>query len=107
LPAYEPPMRSVDTILHEVFGFPGFRGVQAQVVERVMAGGNALAVMPTGAGKSLCYQLPALPRPGTGLVISPLIALMEDQVRSASALGIRAAALTSASEERAETVRRF
>jgi ATP-dependent DNA helicase RecQ len=100
-------MRSADTILHEVFGFPGFRGVQAQVVDRVMAGGHSLAVMPTGAGKSLCYQLPALARPGTGLVISPLIALMEDQVRSAEALGIRAAALTSASEERAETVRRF
>ena len=100
-------MRSVDTILHEVFGFPGFRGVQSRVVDRVMAGDHALGVMPTGAGKSLCYQLPALARPGTGLVISPLIALMEDQVRSAEALGIRAAALTSASETRGETVRRF
>src|SRR5690606_15828640 len=92
---------------HDVFGFSGFRGVQAKVIERIMAGGRALAVMPTGAGKSLWYQLPALARPGTGLVISPLIALVEDQVRSAEALGIRAPALTSASEERGETLRRF
>ncbi|MBV9843340.1 MAG: DNA helicase RecQ [Sphingomonadaceae bacterium] len=100
-------MRSPADILHDVFGFPGFRGVQAEVIDRVMAGAHTLAVMPTGAGKSLCYQLPALARPGTALVISPLIALMHDQVRAADAAGIRAAALTSADDNRAETVRRF
>ena len=81
--------------LKRVFGFDHFRGVQDQVVERVLAGQNTLAVMPTGAGKSLCYQLPAIVRDGTALVISPLIALMHDQIRSANAIGLRAASLTS------------
>src|SRR6201991_5150813 len=72
-----------------------------------MAGEHTLAVMPTGAGKSLCYQVPALARPGTALVISPLIALMHDQVRSAEGFGIKAATLTSADDDRAETMRRF
>src|SRR5687767_11224618 len=72
-----------------------------------MAGAHSLAVMPTGAGKSLCYQVPALARPGTALVISPLIALMHDQIRAADAFGIRAAALTSADANRAETVERL
>jgi ATP-dependent DNA helicase RecQ len=94
-------------ILHSTFGFPAFRGVQADVVDRVMAGASTLAVMPTGAGKSLCYQLPALARAGTGLVISPLIALMHDQVRAATAVGIRAATLTSADDNREETIERF
>ena len=78
-------------ILKHVFGFDHFRGVQEQVVDRVLAGQHTLAVMPTGAGKSLCYQLPALAREGTALVISPLIALMHDQIRSAerSAFGRR------------------
>ena len=100
-------MTSVRTILRDTFGFPAFRGVQESVVDRVMAGEHTLAVMPTGAGKSLCYQVPALARPGTGLVISPLIALMHDQVRSATAVGMRAAALTSADDNRAETAARF
>ena len=86
-------------ILHDRFGFSHFRGVQEQVVARAMAGQHVLAVMPTGAGKSLTYQLPALARHGTGIVISPLIALMHDQVRSAEGFGIRAAALTSLSED--------
>jgi ATP-dependent DNA helicase RecQ len=86
-------------ILHSVFGHAGFRGVQDQVIGRVMAGQNCLAVMPTGAGKSLCYQVPALARAGTAVVISPLIALMQDQIRSAEAHGLRAAALTSVSED--------
>ncbi|MDQ3144778.1 MAG: DEAD/DEAH box helicase, partial [Pseudomonadota bacterium] len=86
-------------ILHDRFGFSSFRGVQEQVVERAMKGEHTLAVMPTGAGKSLTYQLPALARTGTGIVISPLIALMHDQVRSAEGFGIRAAALTSVSED--------
>ena len=94
-------------ILKSVFGFHAFRGVQEQVVERVMAGRHSLAVMPTGAGKSLCYQLPALAREGTALVISPLIALMHDQIRSADALGIRAASLTSADSNQAETTARL
>ena len=86
-------------LLHDRFGFSHFRGVQQDVVERAVAGEHLLAVMPTGAGKSLCYQLPALARRGTGIIISPLIALMHDQVRSADAFGIRAAALTSVSED--------
>ena len=93
--------------LHTTFGFSDFRGRQQEVIDRVMAGEHTLAVMPTGAGKSLTYQIPALCRPGTGLVISPLIALMHDQVRSATAVGIRAAALTSADDNRDETLARF
>ena len=85
--------------LHATFGFSSFRGVQDQVVARVMAGQSTLAVMPTGAGKSLTYQLPAVVQRGTCVVISPLIALMHDQLRSASANGIRAASLTSADSE--------
>ena len=92
-------MTSVHQLLHDRFGFSHFRGVQEQVVERAIAGQHTLAVMPTGAGKSLCYQLPALARNGTAIVISPLIALMQDQVRSAESFGIHAAALTSASED--------
>ena len=96
-------------ILRDTFGFPAFRGVQQEVIDRVLAGLPTLAVMPTGAGKSLCYQLPALARRGTAIVVSPLIALMHDQVRSATGFGIRAATLTSADgeDERAETIRRF
>jgi ATP-dependent DNA helicase RecQ len=94
-------------ILKTVFGFHAFRGAQEAVVGRVMAGRHTLAVMPTGAGKSLCYQLPALSREGTALVISPLIALMHDQIRSAEALGIRAASLTSADSGQAETAARL
>ncbi len=94
-------------ILKRVFGFDEFRGVQEQVIDRVMRGEPTLAVMPTGAGKSLCYQLPALARDGTALVISPLIALMHDQIRSADAAGIRAASLTSADADRERTIERF
>lgn len=93
--------------LHATFGFNAFRGVQAQVVERVMTGRSTLAVMPTGAGKSLTYQLPAVALSGTCVVISPLIALMHDQLRSARANGIRAATLTSADQDRDETIDRF
>ena len=93
--------------LQRTFGFAQFRGRQQDVIDRVMAGRNSLAVMPTGAGKSLTYQIPALCREGTGLVISPLIALMHDQVRSADAAGIRAAALTSADDNRDETIDRL
>ena len=100
-------MSTVQELLHSVFGFDHFRGVQQDVIERVMAGRHTLAVMPTGAGKSLCYQLPAVAREGTALVISPLIALMHDQIRSADAMGLRAASLTSADADREQTVQRF
>ncbi|MCO4090420.1 MAG: DNA helicase RecQ [Sphingorhabdus sp.] len=94
-------------VLHRLFGFAGFRGQQEQVVTRVLAGQRTLAIMPTGAGKSLCYQLPAVIMDGTCIVISPLIALMHDQMRAADAVGIRAATLTSADDNRAETIKRF
>jgi len=100
-------MTSTLEILHSTFGFSTFRGVQEQVVGRVMAGKDTLAVMPTGAGKSLCYQLPALAREGTALVVSPLIALMHDQIRAAEALGIHAASLTSADSDREATEQRL
>ena len=100
-------MSQLNDLLHSTFGFNDFRGVQRQVVDRVMAGERTLAVMPTGAGKSLCYQLPAVALDGTCIVISPLIALMHDQLRAATAVGIRAATLTSADENRAETIERF
>jgi ATP-dependent DNA helicase RecQ len=94
-------------LLHSTFGFSDFRGVQRQVVDRVMAGERTLAVMPTGAGKSLCYQLPSVALNGTCIVVSPLIALMHDQLRAATAVGILAATLTSADDNRAETIERF
>ena len=94
-------------ILQSTFGFPGFRGVQADVVTRVLAGENTLAVMPTGAGKSLCYQLPSVTLEGTCVVVSPLIALMHDQLRAATAIGIRAATLTSVDTDQMETMARF
>ena len=93
--------------LRRVFGFEHFRGVQREVVERVLAGRSTLAVMPTGAGKSLTYQLPATMLPGTCVVISPLIALMHDQLRAARANGIRAATLTSVDDDRAATIEAF
>src|SRR5690349_20453334 len=82
-------------VLRRVFGYDEFRGTQAQVVEHVVAGGDALVLMPTGGGKSLCYQIPALVRDGVGVVISPLIALMQDQVDALRALGVRAGFLNS------------
>src|SRR6185436_5447705 len=99
--SYQPIMLDPQDILRRTFGFADFRGVQERVIERVMTGAHTLAVMPTGSGKSLCYQVPALARPGTALVISPLIALMHDQIRSADAFGIRAASLTSADDDSA------
>jgi ATP-dependent DNA helicase RecQ len=95
------------TALHDTFGFSAFRGVQDQVVGRVLDGRSTLAVMPTGAGKSLTYQLPAVMLRGTCVVVSPLIALMHDQLRSATANGIRAATLTSADTDREVTIDRF
>src|SRR6476469_1867697 len=82
-------------ILRNVFGYNEFREPQAQIIEHVISGGDALVLMPTGGGKSLCYQIPALVRRGTGVVISPLIALMQDQVDALRALGVRADFLNS------------
>ena len=88
-------MSDPETLLRSVFGFPGFRPGQAEIVEAVTEGRNTLAIMPTGGGKSLCFQLPALCRDGVTVVISPLIALMRDQVRALRAAGVEAGALTS------------
>ncbi len=82
-------------ILNNVFGFDSFLGLQNEVIDHVIAGNDALVLMPTGGGKSLCYQIPALCRDGVGLVISPLIALMRDQVESLNQLGVRASVLNS------------
>ena len=86
---------SPHAVLRRVFGFPAFRGLQEAAIGQVMAGGDALVLMPTGGGKSLCYQVPALCRPGTAIVVSPLIALMDDQVAALRQLGIAAGALHS------------
>ncbi|MBO3760095.1 DNA helicase RecQ [Ciceribacter sp. L1K22] len=83
------------SVLKQVYGYPAFRGRQAEVVEQVVSGGDAVVLFPTGAGKSLCYQIPALCRQGVGIVVSPLIALMRDQVEALKQLGVRAAALNS------------
>jgi ATP-dependent DNA helicase RecQ len=82
-------------MLQRVFGYDSFRGAQREVIDHVTAGGDALVLMPTGGGKSLCYQIPALVREGVGVVISPLIALMQDQVDALTALGVRAGFLNS------------
>src|SRR5664279_2592405 len=82
-------------VLKAVFGYDKFRGQQQEVIEQLIAGQDALVLMPTGGGKSLCYQIPALIRPGVGIVISPLIALMQDQVDALIAQGVRAAFLNS------------
>ncbi|MFJ5839932.1 DNA helicase RecQ [Streptomyces shenzhenensis] len=81
--------------LHRIFGYGAFRGEQEVIIEHVVAGGDAVVLMPTGGGKSLCYQIPALVRPGTGVVVSPLIALMQDQVDALRALGVRAGFVNS------------
>lgn len=100
-PAARPAGMPADTgqaaleVLERVFGYPSFRGDQERIVEHVIGDGDALVLMPTGGGKSLCYQIPALVRPGTGVVISPLIALMQDQVDALSQLGVHAAYLNS------------
>jgi ATP-dependent DNA helicase RecQ len=100
-------MRTADDVLHQVFGFPAFRGLQGGIIADVCAGRDVLAIMPTGAGKSLCYQVPALVRPGVAIVVSPLIALMADQVRSLRAYGVRAATLNSTSDDSEATIGRL
>ncbi|MGB9152754.1 MAG: DNA helicase RecQ [Alphaproteobacteria bacterium] len=93
------PSSSSSEILRRVFGFDAFRGQQEQIIAHVVNGGDALVLMPTGGGKSLCYQIPALCRAGMGVVVSPLIALMRDQVEALRQLGVRAAAFNSTMDE--------
>ncbi len=88
-------MREPLDILRTVFGYESFRGLQRPIIDRVIAGGDAIVVMPTGSGKSLCYQIPALARPGVGLVVSPLVALMNDQVAALRQYGVNAASAHS------------
>jgi ATP-dependent DNA helicase RecQ len=96
-------------VLHRVFGYSEFRGDQAAIIDQLVAGGDAVVLMPTGGGKSLTYQIPSLIREGTGIVISPLIALMQDQVDALRAVGVRAAFLnsTQSPDERREVERDF
>ena len=106
MPPTPPPDRAASAttstnpaqVLQEVFGYGAFRGPQQEIVEHVVGGGSALVLMPTGGGKSLCYQIPALCRSGVGVVVSPLIALMQDQVEGLRQAGVRAAALNSSLE---------
>ena len=88
-------MRLPKEVLKEVFGFDSFRGLQKEIIEHILDGGDALVLMQTGGGKSLCYQIPALCLNGITVVVSPLIALMRDQVESLNQLGVRAAGLNS------------
>ena len=98
---------SARALLREVFGFTEYRPHQKEVVEHLIGGGDAFVLMPTGGGKSLCYQIPAMVRPGTGIVVSPLISLMKDQVDALRAAGVSAAAYNSslAPDEARRTLR--
>src|SRR5512136_631110 len=95
-PADAPELADARQLLHSVFGFTAFRPGQADIIGTIVAGRDVLAVMPTGSGKSLCYQLPALMRSGLTIVVSPLIALMRNQVAQLRSYGIAAGSLNSA-----------
>ena len=98
-------MTTALSVLNRIFGYAGFRGRQADIIDCLVSGGDALVLMPTGGGKSLCYQIPSILRPGTGVVVSPLIALMRDQVMALREAGVRAAYLNSTlSTSEAESV---
>ena len=97
-------MPTASQLLHDVFGYATFRGAQQDIVAHVAGGGDALVLMPTGGGKSLCYQIPALLRRGVGIVVSPLIALMQDQVEALVQLGVKAAFYNSSLD--AQTARK-
>src|SRR3569833_1485883 len=103
------PLHDAREILRRTFGHTEFRGLQGDVIAEVLAGRSAMAVLPTGGGKSLCYQIPSLIRPGLGLVVSPLIALMTDQVAALQQSGVAAARLDSnvEADAKAETWRRI
>ncbi|MDQ3196515.1 MAG: DEAD/DEAH box helicase, partial [Pseudomonadota bacterium] len=88
-------------ILRSVFGYPDFRGEQEEIVTHLIGGGDCLVLMPTGGGKSLCFQIPALVRDGTAIIVSPLIALMQDQVQALLQLGVKAAFLNSSLDSQA------
>src|SRR6195952_3293134 len=88
-------LEQAQRVLKDIFGYDSFRGRQGAIIERVARGGDALVLMPTGGGKSLCYQVPALLRDGLAIVVSPLIAPMDDQVATLDELGVPAAALNS------------
>src|SRR5690606_39328731 len=96
-------MAAARTVLETVFGYKLFRSHQADIIETLVDGRDAFVLMPTGGGKSLCYQIPALVREGTGIVVSPLIALMHDQVDALKQLGVRAAYLNSSLSFTAQT----
>ncbi len=106
---HPPSLDAARALLQRVFGHDDFRGLQSQVIAEALAGRNALAVLPTGGGKSVCYQIPSLIRPGLGIVVSPLIALMTDQVAGLRQAGVSAARLDSniSLDERADTWRRI
>ncbi|MDP9866456.1 MULTISPECIES: DNA helicase RecQ [Streptosporangium] len=108
-PVSGPEVSDALRVLHRVFGYDSFREGQQEIIDHVVDGGDALVLMPTGGGKSLCYQIPALVREGVGVVVSPLIALMQDQVDALTALGVRAGFLNSTqdSEERREVESAF
>ena len=102
-----PPDTPIE-ILQRVYGYECFRGEQAAVIDAVLTGRDALVIMPTGGGKSVCYQIPALLREGVGVIVTPLIALMQDQVSALTELGVAAAFLNSSQsgEEAANVIRR-
>ncbi|HEX4098553.1 MAG TPA: DEAD/DEAH box helicase, partial [Caulobacteraceae bacterium] len=93
--AFDSSLDRAREVLRDVFGHADFRGFQGEIISEVLAGRSAMAVLPTGGGKSLCYQIPSIVRPGLGLVVSPLIALMADQVAGLEQSGVAAARLDS------------
>ena len=94
----EPDPRDAKAVLRERYGYTEFRGDQEDIIRHVVGGGDALVLMPTGGGKSLCYQIPSILRNGVGVVVSPLIALMQDQVGAMRQIGVRATFLNSSLE---------